>query len=79
MDLLNPRSGRSARWLEHAFAAACGLAAGAAGFEIGARVEGFALATMMALNAAVCAALLAISVVDAAARLRRWRGRRADG
>jgi len=73
MNLLSPRA---SHWLGHAFAAACGLGAAAAGFQIGARVEGFTLATLMALNAAVCGALLAVSVVDAAHRLRRWRLRR---
>lgn len=76
MDLLKPGT---TRWLEHAFAAVCGLVAGAAGFQIGARVEGFTLAAVMALNAAVCGALLAVSVVDAASRMRRWRMRRRDG
>lgn len=76
MDLLKPQA---ARWLEHAFAATCGLVAGAAGFHIGARVEGFTLAAVMALNAAVCGALLAVSVVDAAGRVHRWRTRREHG
>lgn len=67
----------SAVWLEHAFAAACALAGGVAGFTIGARVEGFPLALMMGINAAVCAALLAVSLVDAAGRLLRRRRRRA--
>lgn len=64
---------RSSAWLEHAFAAACGLAAGVAGFGIGARVEGFMLALLMGTNAAVCGALLAVSAVDAVSRMRRWR------
>ncbi len=61
--------------LEHGFAAACALAGGVAGFSIGARVEGFPLALVMALNAAVCAALLAVSVVDLGGRLLRRRQR----
>ncbi|MBL8344701.1 MAG: hypothetical protein JNN03_04615 [Rubrivivax sp.] len=63
--------------LEHGFAAACALAGGVAGFSIGARVEGFSLALIMGINAAVCAALLAVSLVDVAGRLlrRRPRGR----
>jgi hypothetical protein len=61
--------------LEHGFAAACALAGGVAGFSIGARVEGFPLALVMALNAAVCAALLAVSLVDVAGRLLRRRQR----
>lgn len=66
----------AAVWLEHGFAAACALAGGAAGFTIGAQVEGFSLALMMGTNAAVCAALLAVSLVDAGSRLLR-RNRRA--
>lgn len=61
--------------LEHGFAVACALAGGVAGFAIGARVEGFPLALVMALNAAVCAALLAVSLTDAAGRLMRRRHR----
>lgn len=68
--------GNAAVWLEHGFAAACALAAGAAGFGIGARVEGFSLGLVMGLNAAVCGALLAVSLVDVAGRLLRRR--RAD-
>jgi hypothetical protein len=61
----------TAAWLEHGFAAACALAGGVAGFSIGAQVEGFSLALIMGLNAAVCAALLAVSLVDVAGRLLR--------
>lgn len=70
MERLNANT---AVWLEHGLAAACALAAGVAGFEIGARVNGFVLALVMGLNAAVCGALLAVSAIDAGKRLLRWR------
>jgi len=55
--------------LAHGLAAAGALAAGAAGFAIGARVGGFVLGLAMALNAAVCGALLVVSAMDAGQRV----------
>ncbi len=68
---LSPTS-TTQRWLQRGAQSAAALTGLYYGYDIGSRISGIGMGVVMALNAAVCAWLLAAALTDG---LLRWRGR----
>ncbi len=68
----SPQPGTARRWLQRGLMAAAALTALVYGYDIGSRVSGTGMGVVMALNAAVCAWLLAAALTE---HLLRWRSR----
>ena len=68
----SPQPSSALRWLQRGVMAAAALTALYYGYDIGSRVSGTGMGVVMALNAAVCAGLLASALTE---QLLRWRSR----
>ena len=70
---MTPDTPSTARWLQRGLQAAAALTALVYGYDIGSRISGTGMGVVMALNASVCAWLMAAAVGE---RLLRWRAAR---
>ena len=68
----SPQPSSAQRWLQRGVMAAAALTALYFGYDIGSRVSVTGMGVVMALNAAVCAGLLASALTE---QLLRWRSR----